>query len=62
MPLILHIGGPRDGQLDDVPADALATSVLVYDGPRWLGVYEPVDPPQTLVTPHGEAQVWAVRE
>ncbi len=36
----------------------LATSVLVYDGPRWFGVYAPSDPPRTVVTPQGDAQVW----
>ncbi|MGY1839448.1 MULTISPECIES: hypothetical protein [unclassified Modestobacter] len=62
MPLILHVGGPRDGQVDDLPEEALASSLLVYDGPRWLGVYERVAPRRTVDTPRGEAEVWAVHE
>ncbi|MQA33176.1 hypothetical protein [Modestobacter roseus] len=62
MPLILHLGGPRDGQVDDLPADALASSLLVYDGPRWLGVYERVEPRRVVETPRGPAEVWAVHE
>ena len=62
MPLIFHIGGPRDGEVGDVPERDLATSVLVYDGPRWLGVYEPADPPSKVDTPPGRAEVWVVLE
>jgi len=62
MPLILHWGGPRHGAVDDVPAEALKTSVLVYDGPRWIGVYERWEPPQELSTPRGTAEVWVVLE
>ena len=62
MPLILHLGGPRDGQVDHVPDDAVTSSLLVYDGPRWLGVYERVEPRETVVTAMGTAEVWAVHE
>ncbi len=58
MALILHVGGPRDGDVGEVADPMLATSVLVYDGPRWFGVYAPSDPPRTVVTPQGDAQVW----
>ena len=58
MSLILHVGGPRDGQVGEVPEQMLATSVLVYDGPRWIGVYEPADPPCKVTTTHGTAEVW----
>ena len=60
--LIFHWGGPRHGQVDDVPADSLASSVLVYDGPRWIGVYERFEPRQEHETPQGPAEVWIVRE
>ncbi|MGY1617218.1 hypothetical protein ACI797_10785 [Geodermatophilus sp. SYSU D00691] len=62
MPLIYHVGGPRDGDLDDLPERALATSLLVYDGPRWLGVYERSSPQQVKETPRGPAEVWVARE
>jgi hypothetical protein len=62
MPLILHWGGPRHGDVDHVPAESLTTSVLVYDGPRWIGVYQRYDPPQKLSTPRGTAEVWVVLE
>jgi hypothetical protein len=62
VPLIFHWGGPRHGEADDVPAESLASSVLVYDGPRWMGVYERSQPPQTRDTPQGPAEVWVVRE
>jgi hypothetical protein len=62
MPLILHWGGPRHGAVDDVPAESLTSSVLVYDGPRWIGVYERWEPPQELSTPRGTAEVWVVLE
>jgi hypothetical protein len=62
MPLISHWGGPRHGEIDDVPADQLASSVLVYDGPRWFGVYQRFEPVQLQDTPHGPAEVWVVRE
>ena len=62
MPLVFHWGGPRDQQLATLPADLLSSGVLVYDGPRWLGVYERTDPVQTVRTPDGEAEVWVVRE
>jgi hypothetical protein len=60
--LIHHWGGPRHGQTDEVPADSIASSLLVYDGPRWIGVYEPVSPPRVHQTPKGPAAVWIVRE
>jgi len=62
VPLIFHWGGPRHGEVDDVPAESLASSVLVYDGPRWMGVYERSQPPQMHDTPQGPAEVWVVRE
>ena len=60
--LIFHWGGPRHGQVDDVPAESLASSVLVYDGPRWIGVYERYEPTQVHETAEGPAEVWIVRE
>ncbi|WP_369132083.1 hypothetical protein [Modestobacter sp. I12A-02662] len=62
MPLIFHWGGPRHGEIADVPAAALASAVLVYDGPRWFGVYERFQPIQVRDTPEGPAEVWVVRE
>lgn len=62
VPLIFHWGGPRHGHIDDVPAEQVASSLLVYDGPQWIGVYEPVQPPQLHGTPKGLAEVWIVRE
>jgi hypothetical protein len=62
MSLILHVGGPRDGQVGEVPEQMLATSVLVYDGPRWIGVYAPADPPRKVATSAGQAEVWVVLE
>ncbi len=62
MPLISHWGGPRHGEVDEVPADQLASSVLVYDGPRWFGVYERFEPRQLQETSRGPAEVWVVRE
>jgi hypothetical protein len=62
MPLIFHWGGPRHGEVADVPAASLASTVLVYDGPRWFGVYERFQPLQTRDTPDGPAEVWVVRE
>ena len=62
VPLIFHWGGPRHGEVDDVSADLLASSVLVYDGPRWFGVYERFEPAQMQDTPEGPAEVWVVRE
>jgi hypothetical protein len=62
VPLIFHFGGPRDRDVADVPAELLASLVLVYDGPRWMGVYERLEPPQALRTSRGPAEVWIVRE
>ena len=62
MPLIVHWGGPRHGEVAEVPARLVASSLLVYDGPKWVGVYEPLDPPQKRETPKGLAEVWVVRE
>jgi hypothetical protein len=62
MPLILHWGGPRHGEVDDVAAELLASAVLVYDGPRWFGVYARSEPVQMRSTPDGPAEVWVVRE
>jgi hypothetical protein len=62
VPLIFHWGGPRHREIDDVPATSLASSLLVYDGPRWVGVYQRFEPPQVRITPQGPAEVWVVRE
>ena len=62
MPLIFHWGGPRHGEVDEVPAESLASSVLVYDGPRWFGVYQRFEPRQLRTTAQGPAEVWVVRE
>jgi hypothetical protein len=62
VPLVLHWGGPRHGEVDDVPAEQLASSVLVYDGPRWFGVYQRFQPVRVQDTPRGPAEVWVVRE
>ncbi len=60
--LVLHWGGPRHGEVDGVATDQLASSVLVYDGPRWFGVYQRFEPVQVRATPSGPAEVWVVRE
>jgi hypothetical protein len=62
MALILHWGGPRHEEVDEVPDWMLTSSLLVYDGPRWIGVYEPVDPPKKRATRKGPAEVWVSRE
>jgi hypothetical protein len=62
MTLVLHWGGPRHGEVDELPAESLASSTLVYDGPRWFGVYEQFRPVRTQPTPQGQAEVWVVRE
>jgi hypothetical protein len=62
VPLILHWGGPRHREIADVPAEQLASALLVYDGPRWFGVYERTDPVQNRDTEQGTAEVWVVRE
>ena len=62
MTLIFHWGGPRHGEVDELPEESLASSVLVYDGPRWMGVYQRSDPPREHETPQGPAEVWIVRE
>jgi hypothetical protein len=51
MPRIFHWGGPRHGEIDQVPAKLLASSVLVYDGPHWFGVYQRFQPVQVRSTP-----------
>jgi hypothetical protein len=60
--LIFHWGGPRHGQAAEVPEQMLKSGLLVYDGPDWIGVYEPLDPPQQQATSIGPAEVWIVRE
>jgi hypothetical protein len=62
MPLILHWGGPRHGEVDDVHAESLASSVLVYDGPRWFGVYQRYEPVRVQTTAQGPAEIWVVHE
>jgi hypothetical protein len=48
--------------VDDVRPELLTSSVLVYDGPRWFGVYQRFEPVQVRDTPNGPAEVWVVRE
>ena len=62
MPLIFHWGGPRHGEIDEVPAESLASTVLVYDGPRWFGVYQRLEPVPVRSTAEGPAEVWVVLE
>ncbi len=62
VPRVLHWGGPRHGEVDDLRAEMLTSSVLVYDGPRWFGVYQRYEPVQVRDTPEGPAEVWVVRE
>ena len=62
MPLVFHWGGPRHGEVDTVPPELLSSAVLVYDGPRWFGVYERFQPVQVRDTPDGPAEVWVVLE
>ena len=59
--LVLHVGGPRHGQVDRIPTEQLRGR-LVYAGPRWVGVYRRVEPVRTRSTPFGAAQVWVVDE
>jgi len=54
---IAHQGGPRNGTVAEVETASLSR-YLVYDGPRWIGVYVRTDPPRSLDTPDGPAQVW----
>ncbi len=60
--LVFHWGGPRHGEVDDVPAELLVSALLVYDGPRWFGVYERSEPTRVKDTAQGPAEVWVVRE
>jgi hypothetical protein len=62
VPLIFHWGGPRHGDIDQVPDEMITSSLLVYDRPQWIGVYERFQPPQVQDTPQGPAEVWVVRE
>jgi hypothetical protein len=62
MPLVFHWGGPRHGDVEEVPPERLSSSILVYDGPRWFGVYERFQPVQMQNTNDGPAEVWVVRE
>ena len=62
MTLVFHWGGPRHGEVDKLPMEALASSTLVYDGPKWFGVYEQFQPVRKQATPQGQAEVWVVRE
>jgi hypothetical protein len=62
MSLIYHWGGPRHGDVDDVPPELLASSLLVYDGPRWFGVYQRFEPVAVQPSRTGFAEVWVVRE
>ena len=56
MPLVFHWGGPAMGTRR-VPAELIASSLLVHDGPQWIGVYEPVHPPQVRDIPQGTDEV-----
>jgi hypothetical protein len=60
--LVLHWGGPRHGEVAPLPEDLLASSTLVYDGPKWFGVYERFQPVRKQATAQGSAEVWVVRE
>ena len=62
MPLVYHWGGPRHGDVAELRPDQLNTSVLVYDGPRWFGVYQRFEPVRVQDTAQGPAEVWVVRE
>lgn len=55
--LVAHDGGPRAGHVTAVPVHLLS-SYLVYDGPRWLGVYQRSCPLRILQTGRGDAEVW----
>ncbi len=55
--LVLHEGGPRAGQVAQLP-EGQGDRFLVYDGPRWFGVYSRSTPVRTLVTAAGPAEVW----
>lgn len=55
--LVAHEGGPRAGQVDRLP-DGLGDRFLVYDGPRWFGVYGRTSPLRTHPTEAGVAEVW----
>lgn len=61
MTVIIHEGGPRAGDVEDV-VDLPVDLFLVYDGPRWLGVYERSRPLRTVRTLLGPAEVWTVRQ
>jgi len=62
MTVIIHEGGPRAGEVADV-VDLSLDTFLVYDGPRWFGVYERSRPLRRVVTASGEAaEVWTVRQ
>ncbi len=60
--MIFHWGGPRHGQVAQIPDRELTTGVLVYGGPEWFGVYQRIDPPSLKDTDHGPADVWVVME
>ena len=55
--LVAHEGGPRAGQVDRLP-EGLGDRFLVYDGPRWFGVYGRSVPLRTHRTEQGVAEVW----
>jgi hypothetical protein len=59
--VIIHAGGPRAGDVADI-AELPTDSYLVYDGPRWFGVYERSRPLRTVRTDLGDAEVWTVHE
>ncbi len=60
--LIFHLGGPRHGQVAEVRDAELASGILVYDGPQWVGVYEREPRAMTRDTVHGRAELWVIRE
>ena len=57
MTRVAHEGGPRNGTVAEV-ATAVLAGYLVYDGPRWIGVYQRANPPRVVSTPGGPADVW----
>ena len=54
MTTIYFEGGQRDGEIARVD-DEFADERLVYDGPKWIGVYARAEPPRTVPTIVGPA-------
>ena len=51
-------GGQRDGEIARVDDEFADGERLVYDGPKWIGVYARAEPPRTVPTIVGPAGVW----